>query len=106
MIFDGGANNKAKTDPLMAKLGIACKHNSAPNDLVHHIAGGNAAGMGQMLASAVHFTRIGYGTTESSSHTLTYKGDEQRKRSLKYGAKNPGLIKQGINKLAIKFWQT
>ena len=106
VIFDGGANNKTKTDPLMAKLGIECKHNSAPNDLVHHIAGGNATGLGQVLASAVHFTRIGYGTTESSSHTMAYKGDEQRKCSLQFGVKNPGIIKQGINTLAVKFWNT
>lgn len=106
VIFDGGANNKAKTDPLMAKLGIESRHNSAPNDLVHHIAGGNAASLGQVLASAVHFTRIGYGTTESSSHTMAYKGDEQRRRSLQFGVKNPGIIKQGINTLAVKFWNT
>lgn len=106
VVFDGGANNKSRSDPLMRRVGIEFKHNSAPNDLVHHIAGGNAASIKNIIASAVHLPRVIFGTTESSAHTLSYKGHKQRALSLKYGTRKPGLLKQGINTFAVKFWDT
>lgn len=104
VIFDAGAASRRKTDQLMKNVGIRSKHNSAPNDFVHQIAGGNAASIGQVLASALHLPRLFFGTTESSAHTLAYKGKYNRAASLKYGVKQPGLVKKSINALATRFW--
>ena len=107
MIYDGAAVHVAQTDALMKKAGIESRHWSDPSDLVYQIAGTNALRPFRPITaikSLAASPKVFGGTPESSPHTMAYKGPQVRKQLDAHGAKNPNLVKAGINWLWVRFY--
>ena len=74
---------------------------------MYQIAGANALRPFRPITavkSLATLPRVKGGAPESSPHTLAYKGPQLRKQLDAHGAKNPNLVKAGINWFWVRFY--